>query len=147
MNKSIFQSIAFGLVVAFASLPLYAQTTTPDGVKKDETVAKVETNEGVIMISQEGAEFATALPDERVKSKTRLMVSEDSSATVVYDDGCRHKYDKAGVYEISERCVVALLPAAGTKGWVLAATVFGGGAIALLIDHGGKGDPRPPVSR
>ncbi len=150
MNKSILRSAALSLVVAFASLPLYAQTETAAEDVKDETIAKVETDAGVIMLSEDGEEFATALPDERVKAKARLMVSEDSSATVVYDNGCDKEYDEPGVYEISHECVLplVLVSSGATKGWVLAGTVVGGGIIALLIsDKKGKGDPRPPVSR
>lgn len=145
MDKSMIRSLLLGLVVAAASLPLYAQTATA-GNESDETVAKVQTNGGVIMIS-EGGEFQTAVPDQRVKAKARLMVSEESSATVIYDDGCDQKYEKPGVYEISETCVLPIALASGgvSKGWIIAGSVVG--AAILVATYDDDDDSRPPVSR
>ena len=61
MSKSMFRSVVFGIAMALVSLPLFAQTSA----EEDETVAKVETDGGVIMISDPG-EFATAQPDQRI---------------------------------------------------------------------------------
>ncbi len=152
MNTLILRPVALGLVVALASLPLHAQTAAPATTQPVETVATVETEGGVIMISKKGEEFLTAVPEQRVRPSARLMVSEGSSATVVYDDGCKQVYDKPGIYAISENCSlpVALVAAPETAGWVLAATVVGGGLIALAIaeNHDNDdGDARQPVSR
>lgn len=143
MNKSMLRTMLFGLVVALASLPLHAQSS---GDEKDETVAKIQTNGGVIMISEEGEQFQTALPDQRVKAKARLMVSEESSATVVYDDGCDQKYEKPGVYEISGTCVLPFLASGGSaKGWIVAGVI--GAAILVYTLDDDDDDRRPPVSR
>jgi imidazole glycerol phosphate synthase subunit HisF len=76
-----------------------------------------------------------------------LMVSEDSSAVVIYDDGCRQKYKKPGVYEISATCVLPIILSSGpSKGLVVAGIFVTGGAIAAAIDHSGNNNP-PPVSR
>jgi hypothetical protein len=75
------------------------------------------------MISN-GGPFQTAVKGQRVNEKSRLMVSKESAATVVYDDGCKQKYDKPGVYDISVTC--ALPPPA----------VAGGGASKTLIVAG-----------
>lgn len=149
MNKSILRSIALGLVVALTSLPLYAQTASSTSNEKDETIAKVQTDGGVIMISEDAAEFQTAVPDQRVKEKARLMVSEDSSATVVYDNGCDQKYDKPGVYEISRSCVPALVLGSGgvSKGWIVAGVIVGTAVLVSIIDDGNDNDSPPPVSR
>ena len=150
MNKSILRLIALGLVVAFASLPLYAQTSTSASNESDKTVATVQTDGGVIMIS-EGGEFQTASPDQRVQAKARLMVSEGSSATVVYNDGCNQKYTKPGVYEISSTCVLPIALGSGgvglSAGLIAAAAVVGGGLIATAIADNHGSDSRPPVSR
>lgn len=144
MDKSIFCSVAFGLIVSSMSLPLYAQTDPAAESVRDETIAKVETDGGVIMISEEQEEFETAVPDQRVKAKTRLMVSEDSSATVVYDNGCDRKYDEPGIYEISSSCVLPFL--LGSSALQTSVAVVAGGVISQLITRD-DGDCRPPVSR
>lgn len=146
MNKSAFRSITLFMVVALASLPLYAQTATSASNESDDTVAKVQTDAGVIMISEGATEFQTAIPDQRVKAKTRLMVSEESSATVVYDNGCDKKYDKPGVYEISSTCVLPYLVGGASKGLVTAGVLVGGAIIAAVIADNNR-DSRPPVSR
>lgn len=144
MKNTSFRTIFFGLVVALASMPLYAQSTSDES---DETVAKVQTNGGVIMIS-EGGEFQTALPDQRVKAKARLMVSEESSATVVFDDGCDQKYDEPGVYEISETCVLPIALGGSSKGWIITGAVVGAAIlVAVVDDDDDDDDDRPPVSR
>ena len=145
MDKSMLKTMIFGLIVGLASMPLYAQTASE---KSDDTVAKVETDGGVIMIS-DGGEFQTAAPDQRVKAKARLMVSEDSSATVVYDDGCDQKYDEPGVYEISSTCVPAILLSSGgvSKGWIIAGAIVGAAILVAVVDDDNDTDSRPPVSR
>jgi len=145
MSTSHLRLIALGLAFAFASVSLHAQTTMSASNEKDETIAKVQTDGGVIMIS-EGGEFQTALPDQRVKAKARLMVSEESAATVVYDDGCDQKYDKPGVYEISSTCVLPVVMSGSAKGWIIAGAVIGTAVLVSVIDDDDD-DSRPPVSR
>ncbi len=143
MNHSMFRSVVFGLAMALVSMPLYAQSS---GDENDDTVAKVETDGGVIMISDPG-EFATALPDQRVHKKARLMVSEESSATVVYDDGCKQKYDDPGIYEISATCVLPIVMGGGpSKALIIGGIIVGSAAIYAIVDNNGD-DDRPPVSR
>lgn len=137
MLNSAVRSIALALILAGVSMPLCAQTAT----EKDDTVAKVQTDGGVIMISDPG-EFATALPDQRVRIKARLMVAEESSATVIYDDGCRQKYDDPGVYEISATCVLPIVAGGSAKGWIIAGVITG--VVIYAIDDNNR--PRP-VSR
>lgn len=146
MNRSILQSIALGLIVAFASLPLYAQTATSTSNKSDDTVAKVQTDGGVIMLS-DGGEFQTALPDERVTGKERLMVSEDSAATIVYDNGCDKKYDKPGIYEISSTCVLPFAMSEPSQGLLVAGAVVGTAILVLAFNDDEDTDSRPPISR
>ena len=149
MNTSMLGSIALGLALVVASAPLHAQNSATSADKAEDTVAKVVTDGGVIMLSEGATEFQTALPDQRVKPKTRLMVSEESSATVVYDDGCDQKYDKPGVYEISATCAlpVALVSSGGvSKGWV-AAGVLVGAALGTALHNDCNCRRCPPVSR
>ena len=100
MIKSAMYAITFALVSAL-SLPVLAQ----DAPAKN-TVATVQVDGGVIMVS-EGGPFTTAVTGQKVIAGTRLMVSKDSAASVVYDDGCKQSYTKAGVYEIDANCKAA----------------------------------------
>ncbi|HET9032245.1 MAG TPA: hypothetical protein VFN25_04995 [Dokdonella sp.] len=149
MIKQMTRAFVLGVMFVALAAPSYAQTSS--GNEDDDTVAKVETDGGVIMISDQG-EFQTALPDQRVRSKAKLMVSNESSATVVYDNGCRQKYDDPGIYEISATCVLPYLASGSssgvTKGWIVAGVLLGGAAVAAVIDHNGEGTSAPPpVSR
>lgn len=146
MTKTMIRSLALGILVAVIAMPLHAQMAPDSSASsdnKDDTVAKVRTDGGVIMLSEEQAQFQTAMPGERVKSKTRLMVSEDSSATVIYDDGCKKKYDKPGVYEISANCVTPVVLGGGALIGILVA----GSVVAIAIDPGDDEIAPPPVSR
>jgi hypothetical protein len=148
MMKSMIRSMLLGLVFAVVSMPLFAQESGANAAK-EKTVAKVETDGGVIMIS-DGAEFATALPEQRVRSKARLMVSEESAARVVYDDGCEQKYDKPGVYEISATCVlpVAFVGGGGpSTALLVGGSLVSGAVLGAVIQNNRQNCRCPPVSR
>lgn len=144
MNDSTIKSLVLGVAMA-VSLPLYAQAPA----ESVAPVARVETDSGVVMISDSG-EFATAMANQSVPAKARIMVSEGSSATVVYKDGCKQKYDKPGVYEVSATCVPAA--AFASSGGPSAALIVGGAVLAsaavyTIVDNNSSNDDRPPVSR
>jgi imidazole glycerol phosphate synthase subunit HisF len=145
MKNSMIRSILLGLTVAAVSLPLYAQTAAGANDGEEKTVAEVRTDGGVIMVSEGGA-FQTAVPDQRVKSKARLMVSKESAATVVYDDGCEQKYDKPGIYEISATCALPVVLGGGSSNALLiTGSILGGAALGALIEN--YYHDCPPVSR
>ncbi len=151
MNKSMIHSMLFGIAVTAVAMPLQAQMMAdPPAPSREtaETVAKVQTDGGVIMISSDGGEYLTADPEQRVKSTARLMVSKESSATVVYDDGCEQKYDQPGIYEISENCVLPVAAVGGgpSKALIVGGILLGGAALYAIIDDYNDRD-RPPVSR
>jgi hypothetical protein len=148
MKNSMIRSILLGLTVAAVSLPLYAQTAAGANDGEEKTVAEVRTDGGVIMVSErEGGGFQTAVPDQRVKAKARLMVSKESAATVVYDDGCEQKYDKPGIYEISATCALPVVLGGGgsSNALLITGSVLGGAALGALIEH--YNHDCPPVSR
>lgn len=140
MNKFLAPA-ALALLMAAGAWPAQAQS---DAADRNE-VAKVRTDEGVIMLSVEQGAFNTAAQGQRVATGDRLMVAKGGVATVVYDNGCERKYDKAGVYEIDADCAA---------GWwarskpVTRALVIGGGTVlaaAIVHDHNHRG--AAPVSR
>jgi len=140
MNKTI------ALCVSFLALSLSAWSASAqsDSASRNE-VAKLRTDNGVIMVSAEQGPFNTAVQDQRVATGDRLMVAKDSVATVVYDNGCEKTYDQAGVYEIDADCKL---------GWwsrstpAMRTAVIGGGAVlAAVIIHNHDDDDAPPVSR
>jgi hypothetical protein len=130
-------------VVGFAlALPLHAQMMNPDppqapAAAEETTIAEVQTDGGVIMVSN-GGPFQTAVPGQRVSAKSRLMVSKESAATVVYDDGCKQKYSKPGVYDISADCAlppVAVASAGPSKALIAGAIVVGAYAAYEIYDY------------
>ncbi len=154
MNKSMIRSMLFAIAAVAVAMPLHAQMMADPSATTSEAapvVAKVRTNGGVIMVS-DGGEFQTAAQDQPVTAKSRLMVSKESSATVIYDDGCKQRYDEPGIYEISQTCVLPVAAAASgggpSKGLIIGGVLLGGAAIYAYIDHNNDDDDdRPPVSR
>jgi hypothetical protein len=137
MTQSMIRSMILGVVAIAVAMPLHAQMMAADSSapasEAENTIAEVQTDGGVIMISDGGA-FETAVPGQRVSTKSRLMVSNESAATVVYDDGCKQKFEKPGIYDISEKCVLPAAPVAvASSGGVSKAWIIGG---ALLIGYG-----------
>jgi hypothetical protein len=151
MTKSTIRSMMLGIMVAAVAMPLHAQMLAGSSASDSETVetvAKVRTEGGVIMISEEGAEFQTAAPDQRVAAKSRLMVSKESAATVIYDDGCKQKFEDPGIYEISQTCVLPVAASGGgvSKGWIIAGVLLGGYGVYEIVDNNNN-DNGPPISR
>jgi hypothetical protein len=152
LNKSI--SAALALTVALA-LPSLA-TAAPQASGDAQPVATLKIGGGVIMVSNQGSPFASGQADESLYSGARLMVSDNSSATVVYNDGCRQTYSKPGIYTISATCLAGAQtsikpPNTGTlaaparpMGVFVAAAIVTGAGVAAIIDE----SPRhtPPVS-
>ena len=111
---------------------------------QEDTVAKVRTDSGVIMLSRDNQSFATAEQNALVVDGDRMMVAADSVATVIYDNGCEEKYEKAGVYVIDAECTPAVF---WTRGRVIAAAA-GGAVVAGVIIHDNNDDEDvPPVSQ
>ncbi|HET9048712.1 MAG TPA: hypothetical protein VFN29_07130 [Chiayiivirga sp.] len=127
-------------VLGLFSLPAIAQ--------QESEIAKLQVDSGVIMTSRDNAAFVSAVTNDPLFDNQRLMVSEDSSATVVYDDGCRETYDKPGVYELDATCTPALVSSSEgmSPGLTAAAGVAGVVLAAYLVDRNND-DETPPVSR
>lgn len=127
-------------VLGLFSLPAIAQ--------QESEIAKLQVDSGVIMTSRDNAAFVSAVTNDPLFDNQRLMVSEDSSATVVYDDGCRETYDKPGVYELDATCTPALVSSSGgmSPGLTAAVGAAGVGLAAYLVDRNND-DETPPVSR
>ena len=118
-----------------------AETT---GSQTRNTVAKVRTDSGVVMLSSDNQAFATAGQNAPVVAGDRVMVAADSIATVVYDNGCEEKYEKAGVYVIDSDCNPA---AFWTRGRVIAAAVGGAAVVGVVIHNRDDDKDVPPVSQ
>lgn len=142
--------IAAALFAFAAAAPAYAQDPAPT----------LQVNSGTVMTSQ-GGEFATAANGASVAPGTRIMLAENSSATVTYANGCSAVISAAGVHAVPAVCqagtgqaAVGTTAATGTQ-WASAGWLFLGTAVvaAGLSEIGGDGDPLPsevtppPVSR
>jgi hypothetical protein len=99
LTKSI--SAAVALTVALALPPLAMAQANGD----TQPVATLQVGGGVIMVSNQGSPFASGQSNDSLYSGARLMVTKNSSATVVYNDGCRQTYSNPGVYTISATCL------------------------------------------
>lgn len=152
MNKPMIRLMLFSIAISAAAMPLQAQmmADSPTSTSEaEQAIARVRTDGGVIMIS-DGGEFKTATQGQPVNAKSRLMVSKESSATVIYDDGCKQKYDEPGIYEISQDCVLPVAAAGGgpSKGLIIGGVLLGGAVVYAIVDDNNDDDSTPPpVSR
>ena len=126
------------LRVAIAAL--VASTAFGNVFADDEMDATLHIDKGSIMTS-EGGDFVTAADRKRLDEGQRVMVTEDSKATLVYDNGCREELIDPGVYVVDEECVAGILaPAAGatavgaaTATGLGTGTILGIGAVPFLV--------------
>ena len=159
MTRMVIRSMVLGIAVMGVAIPLHAQMMAPESSASTAasepeagTIAEVRTDGGVIMIS-DGGPFQTAVPGQRVSDKSRLMVSKESAATVVYDDGCRQKFDKPGVYPISSTCALPPPAVAASGGGGVPKTLIVAGAVVAayagyeIYDRLNDDDDQPPASR
>jgi len=131
MNKSA--SLLFAASILFLAIPAAAADQDP--------AATLRVDQGSVMTSQ-GGEFATAQSGQGVVAGERLMLAEDSVATLAYADGCQRQFSAPGVYVVEAECRKDTAVA-----WGDAAKVAGGVAIgAAVLANMDETDP-PPVSR
>ena len=130
----------FASVFAVASLAVFASSAASAA----EQAATLRVDRGSVMASQ-GGEFATANSGQVLVVGERRMVSENSSATVVYGNDCKREYTAPGVYVIDATCVKAA--ATGGTDWVGAAKIVGGVAVGAALLNGMEQTDAPPVSR
>lgn len=154
LNASIPAVLALTAALALPSLATAAPNPQATSTTA-QPVATLQVGGGVIMVSNQGSPFASGQSNDALYSGTRLMVSQNSSATVVYTDGCQQTYDKPGVYTISATCAPGAVaqikpPTTGTLTsprpigvWVAAAAVTGVGVAAITSE---SRKHCPPVS-
>lgn len=143
MRKTILKAALLSVAAAFA-LPALAQTGADAQAQRDD-VAKVRIDGGVIMVS-DGGPFVSAMQEQRVAAGDRVMVSNDSIVTLVYDDGCEQKYDEPGVYKVEPECKRAIAWWGGDrwKAVAIGAAIVGG---IVLINEINDDDDDKPISR
>lgn len=155
-------AIAFAMALPTAAWAAAPQATTaPAGQAAaaasatQTSIATLQVNGGVIMLSRDGAAFTSGASGAQLAAGERLMVSEQSSATVTYSDGCKQNYDKPGVYTIEPGCTLAAVPPAGgaaspgiSQGAVVGGVLAGAALIGIAAGGGGGHGqaPVPPVS-
>ncbi len=131
--------LALATAVAALSLPAFAQ----------QTIGTLTVNSGTVMTS-EGGEFASASTGSSIQAGERLMVSENSSASVTFTNGAVVNYTAPGVYTITMPVAGGPVASAGgastaaTVGIVLGAAVLGAAAVEA---NGDDVPPDHPVSR
>jgi len=131
MKKLTTTLLATLLMAAVA--PVYAEDAT----------ATLRVDRGTVMVSVDGGDFVSANSGRIVATGQRLMVAENSAATVIYEDDCDPEYTDPGVYVIQPDCKAAVVW--GTD-WRAVGIIAGTGVIgAILLAADGDGaPPRPP---
>lgn len=120
---------------------------------QDEAVT-VRVHSGNVMTSQ-GGEFVTAASGAPIAPGSRIMLAENSSASLVYPNGCTQDLSAAGVHPVAPVCQATGSRAAIGSGtaagvdWGSAGLLFLGTAVvAAGLSQMSDGDPLPPpVSR
>lgn len=128
----------------FASLLVaasFALTASVAASAAEEATATLRVDRGNVMASQ-GGEFATAQTGQALVAGERLMVSEDSAATVAYGNDCTRTYTAPGVYVVEKDCKKAV-----AVDWAGAAKIVGGSAVGIAILANMEETDAPPVSR
>lgn len=126
--------LAAGAVVSAPVVAAPAAQATTNAAENNHKIGKIKVDQGAVMLSNDGGAFTSAQTNEQVFRKERLMVTQQSSATVIYDNGCRHTFDKPGVYDLGATCVAAILPTGSAPMglWYASAAVTGAGFAAIL---------------
>jgi hypothetical protein len=133
------------LALLFASQP-FAQTS-------DGTVAKLTDLKGNVLVSRESG-LASGANTLRLVPGTRIITTANSHVVIEYDDGCRVTLEENQRFEVSdERKPCALLmtmpqaimvpTAVASAMTTVAPLLFGGAAIAALIDQRGRQQVSP----
>lgn len=134
------------IVAASFALTASAAASAADGA------VTLRVDRGNVMTS-EGGEFVSAQSGKLLVAGERLMVSEGSVATVVYDNDCTREYNTPGVYAVEQGCAKGALVAGTTtsataKGVDLvgaAGIAAGVGVGAALLSSMDQSDARPPA--
>ncbi len=142
--------LVFAVVLATPDLTVAAEQTAADGAAvTQKSIAKLRVDGGVVMLSRNQGPFASGTTDAPLYSEERLMVTSDSSATVIYTDGCQQTFSKPGIYSVAETCRIAAaswdstnITAAQAGVWVATGAVV----VAAVTAQSGSSRKVPPVS-
>jgi hypothetical protein len=123
------------LLLCLFALPAFAQ-----GEGEPKPVATLQVDKGVVMTST-GGEYLTGASGQQLIADERVMVTQGSSATIVYSEHCKRTFDTPGVYTVDPDCKKAVAWFNGTTAAIGAAVVAG-----VIIANRGHHKP-PPISR
>lgn len=122
--------------VMLTALAASAPAFSADGV------ATLRAQSGTVQSSR-GGDFVAVQPGGAFRTGDRLMVGENSSATLVYDNKCQMTFSNPGIYTINQVCHPGTPMATDWAGlW----TIAGGVAVGAAILHQGTNDNGPPAA-
>jgi len=123
-------------------VPAFVLTANAQGGSSD-FIATLQVDKGVVM-SSTGNEYVSAISGQRLVKAERVMIAQDGSATITYNDNCKRVLDTPGVYTVDGIC-----SAGGWSGLGVAAAVVGGVvAVGVVVDNLNHNDQRQnPISR
>lgn len=120
-----------------------AVATVAGAQANSDVVATLQVNKGVVMTST-GSEYASAVSGQSLVKSERVMIAQDSSATVTYSNGCKRVLDAPEVYTVDGVCTAAGWSVPGTVVGVAAGVV----AVSVLVDNLNNNDQQQnPISR
>lgn len=133
------------LALLFVSQP-FAQTS-------DGTIAKLADLKGNVLVSRESG-LVSGNDALRIVPGTRILTTANSRVVIVYDNGCRVTLEENQRFEVDDdRKPCALLmtmpqaimvpTAVASAMTTVAPVLFGGAAIAALIDQRGRQQVSP----
>lgn len=125
-------------------------TTAFAAAHAQDTPVTVQVNSGSVMAST-GGEFVTTASGTQLAPGSRIMLAENSSASLVYANGCTQAISAAGVHAVAAVCQATGSQAAigtGTAAgidWASTGILFAGAAaVAAGLSQMSDGDPLPP---
>ena len=136
------------LVLACALPVAHAQEEAPaaEAAAQNPIVLRVES--GNVMVSQQGAEFVTVDGDVTVAPQDRILVPEQSVASLDYGEGCLIPL-MTGAYPVAETCpdrdrAAAVLPGGSSNTGLIVGGVAAAVALGALASGGSSSPPPPP---
>ena len=134
-------------ILALAAFAAHAQEAGASAAAAAPVDIQLGIDSGSVLVST-GGEFSPATQGQALAPGQRVLVSEDSAATLTYGNGCQKALGTPGVYTIGADCVAAGRQGTGPSAGTIAGIVGGVALIAAAAGGGGGGNsPPPPVSR
>lgn len=130
-----FAAVVLAASVAFAA-PAFAQ---------DNGSVTLKVDSGSVMTSN-GGDYATAASGQSLASGDKVMVNENSSATLTYGNGCKMQLTQPGVYTVPAQCNAVAGNTSGGSSGANAGIIAGTAAVIGAVINNEDNTPNGPLS-